>query len=107
MDRTLKCGCVTCICADDERCPGCGAKSCFNSDDDCEVKSGRLAEAYAQFRLAALTVVNRVLVCVNCPSVNPKVAYAVIDGEEVELCRECRARLTCRTVVVLPARKDE
>jgi hypothetical protein len=26
--RTKACGCVTCVCADEERCTGCGAKMC-------------------------------------------------------------------------------
>lgn len=28
VDRALSCGCVVCICEDDERCHGCGAKCC-------------------------------------------------------------------------------
>jgi hypothetical protein len=28
LDRYQKCGCIVCICDDDERCHGCGAQHC-------------------------------------------------------------------------------
>jgi len=36
-DRTAKCGCVICICNDEEQCQGCGATSCKDFPD-CQVQ---------------------------------------------------------------------
>ncbi len=43
--RTYPCGCVLCICEGDERCHGCGAKSCGKSDAECDWKQQRIKAA--------------------------------------------------------------
>ena len=38
VKRVQPCGCVMCICDDDVKCHGCGAKMCDNTD--CDVRRG-------------------------------------------------------------------
>lgn len=40
-NRTYPCGCVMCICEDDEQCQGCGATSCKDFPD-CKIKGMNL-----------------------------------------------------------------
>jgi len=43
VSRIYPCGCVLCICCDgDEKCYGCGAKSCGKSDAECDWKQERI-----------------------------------------------------------------
>ncbi len=41
------CGCVLCICEDEERCHGRGAKPCGKPDDQCSLKNGETVYATA------------------------------------------------------------
>lgn len=42
VSRTYSCGCVLCICDDEEKCHGCGAKSCGKPDAGCGYKQDRI-----------------------------------------------------------------
>jgi len=57
------CGCVTCICEDEEQCHGCGAKSCKDTDN-CQVKSIKYLSE--QGYLSQPDEVKVIHMCVNC-----------------------------------------
>lgn len=45
--RHQPCGCVLCVCEDEEQCHGCGAKNCGKPDDQCSLKNGETVYADA------------------------------------------------------------
>lgn len=50
VSRTYQCGCITCICPenDENRCYGCGAKSCGKGDAECAWKQEAIRAARSE-----------------------------------------------------------
>lgn len=56
------CGCVTCVCSDEEQCHGCGATSCkgFMKDETCKSRPVRHVKQPQTDNSAALEALDRV-----------------------------------------------